>query len=180
LKTLVKEKAMKRVLSYFSVIIGVCALVSSPACKKWEGRYYIQSAACETGYDEGTNESKFAVGIEVGNQESNGVGAVFSDWDFEVYDEDEELLVKINRANYDTLDFLVTVYAETPIPDSSRTGFPGLINVLTGNTNSNWRVPLDIFNAKTPKKLKYTLTIFDANGYTSTLSGELTIKHSSY
>lgn len=168
---------MKRVLSYLSIIIVICALLSSPACKKWEGRYYILSAACETRYEQATNESKFAVGIEVGNQESVGVGAVFSDWDFEAYNEDEDLLLKINRANYDTLDFLVTVFAETPIPDSSRTGFPGVISVLTGSDGNDWKVSGDIFDGETPKKLKYTLTIFDANGYTSTLSGELTIKH---
>lgn len=171
---------MKRVLSYFAVIIVLCALLSSPACKKWEGRYYILSAACESAYDQGTNESKFAVGIEVGNQESVGVGAIFSDWDFEVYDEEEELLIKINRANYDTLDFLVTVFAETPIPDSSRTGFPGVINVLTGRDDTEWRVPGNIFTGKKPKKLKFTLKLFDANGYTSTLSGELNIAHYTY
>lgn len=168
---------MKRCLSTLSVIVILSALLTFPGCQKWEGRYYIYSAACTTGYFQSADESLFSVGLEVANEERVGVGAVFADWDFEVYDVDGELLLKINRANYDTLEFLVTVYAETPIPDSSYLAYPGLLNVLTGRLKTNWRVPGDIFGGKTPKKLKYTLKILDENNYTSFFSGELTIKH---
>lgn len=167
---------MKRFLSVVSVVILI-ALLSFPGCQKWEGRYYIYSAAWETGYYQSTNESKFAVGVEVANQERVGVAAVFADWDFEIYDGDGELILKINRANYDTLEFLVTVWAETLIPDSSSLSFPGLLSVLTGREKDEWKVPGDIFNGKTPDKLKYTLKIADENGYTSFFSGELQAKH---
>jgi hypothetical protein len=175
---LVKEKAMKKFLSLLSIVVIIGAVISSSGCKKWEGRYLISNAACETIYAENTNESKFAVGIEVANEEGKGgVGAIFSDWDFEVYDGDDYLIFKINRANYDTLAFLITVFAETPIPDSFNSGYPGRINVLTGTDKEDWFVPGDIFGGKTPAKLKYTLTLKDDNGYTSTLSGELKISH---
>ncbi|MCK5057776.1 MAG: hypothetical protein KAT34_14040 [Candidatus Aminicenantes bacterium] len=168
---------MKNFLSFLSVIVILSILLSSPGCKKWEGRYYIYSAACETRYYQSTNESKFAVGIEIANEESKGIGAIFADWDFEIYDGDEELLLKINRSNYDTLEFLITVFAETPIPDRAYRGYPGLLNVLTGRGTDAWRIVGDIFNGKTPKKLKYTLTLLDDNNYVSTLSGVLKIMH---
>lgn len=168
---------MKIFLSFVSVTVILSALLTSPGCKKWEGHYYILNAACETRVYLGTNESKFAVGIEVANEEDKGIGAIFVDWDFEVYDGDGELLLKINRSNYDTQEFLITVFAETPIPDSSYQGYPGRINVLTGRGTESWRVPGNIFDGKTPKKLKYTLTLLDDNNYVSTLSGELNVMY---
>jgi len=168
---------MKRFLSFVPVIVILCALLSSPGCKKWEGHYRIVNAACETRYYLDTNESKFAVAIEVANEEAKGVGAIFVDWDFEVYNGDGEPLLKINRSNYDTLAILITVFAETPIPNSSIQGYPGRINVLTGGMTDTWRVPGNIFDGKTPKKLKYTLTLLDDNNYVSTLSGELNVMY---
>ncbi|MCI0470269.1 MAG: hypothetical protein L0Y73_01265 [Candidatus Aminicenantes bacterium] len=168
---------MKRYLSFIPVVFIVVALLSVSACKKWEGRYFISNAACEADYFKTADTSKFAVGIEVANEEYVGVGAIFADWDFEIYDADGVLLLKINKANYDTLDFYVTVFAEVPIPDNSYLTYQGLLNVLTGKEKDRWRVPGDIFGGKTPKTLKYTLKILDDNNYTSFFSGELPIQH---
>ncbi|MCK4764114.1 MAG: hypothetical protein KAW12_18085 [Candidatus Aminicenantes bacterium] len=170
---------MKRALWFALLAVVFLILSAHPGCKKWEGRYYISSAAASTMYFADTDESLFSVGIEVANSERAGVGAVFVDWDFEVC-EDEDLILKINKANYDSLDFIMTIYSESPIPDSSTYSSQGFLNVLTGRAKDTWKVPGDVFNGKTPNKLKYSVIIVDDNGYTTVFSGELGISHLAY
>ncbi len=164
------------ILTFISTFVFFALLTNFSGCKKWEGRYYIQSAVGQTVYYADTNESLFSIAIEIGNEEQVGVGAVFADWDFEIC-EDEELVLKVNRANYGDFQYVITLYAETPVPDSS-SFYPGVLNLVSGREKDKWKVPGDIFNGKTPNKLKFSVMIVDDNGYTNVFSGERAITHS--
>ena len=142
--------------------------------RKW-GRFAIAGVEGGTAYFQDTDESQFAFLVRVANQERVGVGAAFSDWEFGIY-EDDQLILQISQANYDTFNYRITLIDNTLIPDNSG-GIPGVLNVVSGRELDNYRVAGNLWGDKTPNKIVYRVLITDFNSYSQILEGEFQISH---
>ncbi len=166
---------MKKIKLFLSAAIMLAGLLSYPGCNQWEGRFYLLNAAAATYYYTATDQSHFGIGVEITNEELKGVGGVFAEWEFEILAGDD-LILYITRQNYNNFDFRITLLYSTPIPDTY-IALSGLLNVVSGRGIDDWKVAGDIFNGKTPDKLRYRVLIEDDNGNRILFEGEVGIDH---
>lgn len=159
---------------WFCIIIWALIL-ASPACHDWQGRFQVTRVQASTRYFPGTDQSAFGILIEMANAETQGVGASFWKWTFEIC-ENDDVLLEITESNYNTFNFWITLFQDTPVSDSSG-DFRGTLNVVSGRAVEDWKVPGNIFQGRVPSKLKYRVILVDKNGYDQDFSGEIQLQH---
>jgi len=167
---------MKKIKLLLLSLALLMIILQTPGCKAWEGRFAIAGFEGGTAYFQDTDQSQFAFLVRIANQERVGVGAIISDWEFGIY-EDDHLILQITQANYDSFNFRVTLAENKPIPDTS-TDFPGLLNVVSGREIDNYRVAGNLWGDKTPNRIAFRVLITDFNSYSQILEGEFQISHS--
>lgn len=165
---------MKKKMLAILTAATLCALCFLPGCNAWEGRYALTKIEAYT-YSFTDNTSRIAILAEVANMESKGLEAYFVNFEFMIY-QDDELIFNIHRFNYLDFEFLITL-TSTDIATEYWAIYPGTLNLITGRSHDNWKVPGDIFNGRTPNRMVYKIYIEDENGYDHTFEGELEIKH---
>ncbi len=163
---------MIRRYSIIMFLVLAVLILAQPGCKKWEGKYALYLVEGSTLYYPNTDESSFGGVVQVVPDESDPISAEFFGWQFEFLMDDQSL-VKVNSANYEYLDYTVTIHENLPVADREI----GSLNVVSGKVGTKFRVPGDLFNGLQPNKMKYETILYDENGHEHRFSGEIPINH---
>ncbi len=119
----------------------------------------------------GTTRTNLSVFASVFNS-TTGIEVSYTNWSFKIYSGDE-LLLEINKDNYQTFSFNVSV--STPIPSYYTNNLllisMGIPAYKSGTTET------DLFQGKEPGKLVFDATVEDINGHVFTLTGETTVTY---
>lgn len=156
-------KKSKLFLKLFLILLIAMPVLNG--CKKDKGAFFVYRITATTQRDFIKDTSYVAAKGDFAAD--NHVAGKLSTWEFEIFTEDDQSIIKITSDNYKQLPF------ELDVTSTSAQGYSiGYVQFVPSTT-----IQGDIFDGKVPKKIIFRAKIIDQNDFETEIVSAAVVNH---